>query len=69
MEIVGIEDTGIEADIVHDTEVLHAGFEVGIGHASRVLEFAQDGIVEADEVAVRDDGLERILAFVSNAML
>ena len=69
MEIVGIENTGNEAGIVHDTEVLHAGFEVGIGHGSRVLEFAQDGIVESDEVAVGDDGLERILTFVSDTML
>ena len=69
MEIVGIEDAGIEVAGKHETEVFHTGIEVGIGHGARVLEFTQDGIVEAAEISVGDDGFESTTAVIGYTML
>ena len=64
MEVVGCEDAGIEVAAEHETEVFHAGFEVSIGHRARVLEFTQDGIIEAVEIAVGDGLFDEALASV-----
>ena len=68
MEIVGIEDAGIKVAGVHETEVFHTGIEVGIGHGARVLELTQDGIVEAAEISVGDDGTQCGLAGICDVM-
>ena len=69
MEVGGIEDTGIEVTIVHVADVGEAGLEVLIGHRTRVLEFTEDGIIKAVEVAFRDESFESFLTVVGDTVL
>ena len=69
MEIVGIEDTGIEVTIAHVADVGEAGLEVLIGHRTRVLEFTEDGVIEAEEIAVWDESFEGFLTVVGDTVL
>ena len=55
MEVVGGEDAGIEVAGDHETDVFEAGLEVRIGHRTRVLEFTEDGIIEAVEITIGDE--------------
>ena len=68
MEVGGGEDTGIEVTVAHDADVGEAGLKVLIGHRTRILELAEDGIIEATEIAFRDELLEHVLAFIGNAV-
>ena len=69
MEVVGGEDTGIEIAGDHETEVLEARLEIRIGHRTRVLEFTQDGISEAVEVAIGDEVFQGTATVVGFAVL
>ena len=68
MKIGGGEDAGIEGAVAHDADVGKAGLEVRIGQCTRVLEFTEDGVIEAEEVAFRDEFLEPVLAGIGDAM-
>ena len=68
MKIGGGEDAGIEGAVAHVLDVGEAGLEVLIGHRTRVLEFTEDGVIEAVEVAIRDESFEGSLAGIGDAM-
>lgn len=69
MEFFGIEDAGIEVAIVHNADVVEAGLEVLIGHRARVLKLTEDGVIEANEIAFRDEGFKGFLTGIGNAVL
>ncbi len=69
VEVVGGEDAGIEVALAHETDVFEAGLEVRIGHGAGVLEFTQDGIIEAVEVAIRDEVFQGTATVVGFAVL
>ncbi len=69
VEVGSGEDAGIEVALAHETDVFEAGLELGIGHRARVLEFAEDGIIETNEIAIWDDVFEGTATFVSFAVL
>ena len=68
MEVGGGEDAGIEGAVAHDADVGEAGLEVLIGHCTRVLELTEDGVIEAVEVAIRDESFEGSLAGIGLAV-
>ena len=63
------KDAGIKAAFAHHAEVLHVCLESDIGHGARVLEFTEDSIVEAVEIAFRDDLFKGAAAIVCDTML
>lgn len=69
MKIVGGEDAGIEGAVAHVLDVREAWLEVLIGHGTRVLEFTEDGVIEAVEVAIGDNFFKGTAAVVRFAVL